>query len=229
MNQDAIAAEDATKLSESGHSSASPTASGSTDVREEEEDYISSAETTPPPMNEHYDDVDSGRSRRHSGNSSSFSRSYQSAPSFSLSAGDHFSHYQQQRRPSSSGVASTDVDDDEAGLVAAISLCSFSSLRNGPAQVHNDVPPVPPVPARYREHNAKRLSGILGQVPEFGLSVPSYQRLSDERDMKMDNSHVVCVHEDFDCDDRPISYGRSDEEDDGVFGAMEGVERLPHV
>ena len=228
MNQDAIAAEDTTKSSESDHSSASPAASRSSDVREEE-DYISSAETTPPPMNDYYEDADSGRSRRHSSNSSSFSRSYQSAPSFSLPAGDNFGPYQKQLRPSSSGVASTDLGEDEAGLVAAISLCSFGTLRNGSAQVQDDVPPVPPVPARYREHNAKRLSGILGQVPELGLSVPSYQRLSDERDVKMDNSHVVYVHEDYDCDDRPISYGRSDEEDDGVFGAMEGVERLPNV
>ncbi|CAD6591385.1 MAG: hypothetical protein ASARMPREDX12_005145 [Alectoria sarmentosa] len=232
MNQDAIAVEETTKPSESDHSSASPTASGSSDVREEEY-YISSAETTPPPMNDDYamvEDAYNDRSKRYSGNSSSFSRSYQSAPSFSLPASNNLSHYQQQRGPSSSGVASTDADEDEAGLVAAVaSLCSFGNSRSSIVQLPEDVPPVPPVPARYREHNANRLSGSLGQVPELDLSVPSYQRLSDERDMKMGNSHVVYVHEDFDCDDGPISHGRSDEEDDGVFGAMEGVERLPRA
>lgn len=234
MNQDAIAAEDLTKPSESDHSSASPAASGSSDVIEEEY-YLSSAETTPPPMNEHYvieEEVDNGRSSRHSRNSSSFSRSYQSAPSFSLPAGDNLSHYQQQRRPSSSGVASADVDEEEAGLAAAVeSLCSFGTPRNGSVLLPEDVPPVPPVPARYREYNPNRLSGNLVQVPDLGFSVPSYQPLSDERDMKTDNSHVVYVHEDYDYDDRPISHGRSDEEDDGVFGAMEGVsfERLPHA
>ena len=232
MNQDAIAVEDTTKPSESDHSSASPTASGSSDVREEEY-YISSAETTPPPMNDDYamvEDAYTDRSKGYSGNSSSFSRSYQSAPSFSLPASNNLSHYQQQRRPSSSGVASTDTDEDEAGLVAAVaSLCSFGNSKSSIVQLPEDVPPVPPVPARYREHNANRLSGSLGQVPELDLLVPSYQRLSDERDMKMGNSHVVYVHEDFDCDDGPISHGRSDEEEDGVFGAMEGVERLPRA
>ena len=233
MNQDAIAAEDITKPSERDHSSVSPAASGSSDVRDEEY-YISSAETTPPPMNEHYaiiEDVGNGRSKRYSGNSSSFSRSYQSAPSFSLPAGNNLSHCQQQRRPSSSGVAPADVDEEEAALAAAVeSLCSFGTPRNGSVRLPEDVPPVPPVPARYREYNGNKLSGSLVRVPELGLSVPSYQRISDERDMKTGDSHVVYIHEDYDYDDRPISHGRSDEEDDGVFGAMEGVtyERLSH-
>lgn len=234
MNQDAIASEDTTKSSESDHSSTSPAASGSSDVREDE-GYISSAETTPPPMNEHYamvEDVDNGRSKRHSGNSSSFSRSYQSAPSSSLPAGDNLSYYPQQRRPSSSGVASADVDEEEASLVAAVeSLCSFGTPRGGVVRLPYDAPPVPPVPAKYRDFNASRLSGILGQVPELGLSAPSYQRLSDERNMKIGNSHVVSAHEDYDYYDRLTSHGRSDEEDDGIFGAMEGVtnERLPRA
>ena len=226
MNQDAIVAEDTTKPSESDHSSASPAASGFSDVREEEY-YISSAETTPPPMIEHYsvvEDADNGRNRRNSGNSSSFSRSYQSAPSFSLPAGNNLSHYQQQRRPSSSGVTSADVDEDEAGLVAAVeSLCSFGNSRKGLVQLPDDVPPVPPVPAMYRDYNANKLSGSLNPAPESGSSLPSYQPLSDERDMEMGNRHAAHIHEDYDYDDRPISHGRSDEEDDDIFGAMEGV------
>lgn len=234
MNQDETAAEETTKPPESDHSSASPAASGSSDVREED-DFISSAETTPPPMSENYgmiEDADYGRSKRHSGTSSSFSRSYQPAASFSLPAGNKFNHYQKQRRPSSSGIASIDVDEEEAGLVAAVeSLCSFGTPRNGPVRFSNNVPPVPPVPAMYRDYNATRLSGSLGQVPELGLSVTSYQPLSDERDMKTDDSHVVRVREDYDYHDRLISHERSDEEDDGIFGAMEGVthDRLPQA
>lgn len=228
-----MAAEDTMKPPESDHSSASPAASGSSDVREEEEDFISSAETTPPPVNENYslvEDADTIRSKRCSDNSSSFSRSYQSAPSFSLSAGNNFSQHQQQRRPSS-GIAPEDVDEEEASLVAAVeSLCSFGTPRNGPGGWPDDVPPVPPVPARYREYNAGRVSGSLGHISALGLSVPSNQPLSDERNLKMGNSDHVLVHvqEDYDYDDRPISHGRSDEEDDGIFGAMEGVtyERL---
>ena len=232
MNQDAIAAEDFTKPLESDQSSASPAASGSFDAREDE-GYISSAETTPPP--ERYamiDDTGNGRSKRHSGNSSSFSRSYQSAPSFSLPTGNNLSHYQEQQRPSSSGIASADVDEDEAGLVAAVeSLCSFGTPRKGLVRLPDDVPPVPPVPAMYRDHNANRLSGGVGQAPELGLPLPSYQPLSDERHMKTGNAHVVYVQEEYDFDDGPISHGRSDEEDDGIFGAMEGVthERLPRA
>ena len=235
MNQDALAAEDSTKPSESDQSSASPAASGSSDIREEE-DYISSAESTPPPVNERHAMVGDGhddRCKRYSGNSSTFSRSYQSAPSFSLPASNNLSYYHQQRRPSSSGVApaevDVDVDEDEAGLVAAVeSLCSFGTPMNGVVCLPDDVPPVPPVPAMYRDNIANKLSGNSGQVPEIGLSLPSYPPLSHERDLKMGNSHVVHIHDEYDYDDRPISHGRSDEEDDGIFGAMEGVthERL---
>ena len=227
MNQDAMAAEEIIKPSESDHSSASPAASGSSDIREEE-DYLSSAETTPPPMSEGgamVEDADNGRSKRYSDNSSSFSRSYQSAQSFSLPAGNNLNHYQQQqRRPSTSGIASANTDEDEAVLVAAVeSLCSFGTPRKSLVQLPDDIPPVPPVPAMYRDYNTNKLSGSLGQMPDLGLSVPSYQPLSDERDMKIGNSHVVHVHEEYDYDDRPISHGRSDEEDDDIFGAMEGV------
>ena len=234
MNQDAIAAEDMKKPLESDHSSASPAASGSSDVREEE-DYLSSAETTPPPMSEPgamMEDADNARSKRYSDNSSYFSRSYQSAQSFSLPAGDNLNHYQQPRRPSTSGVASADIDEDEASLVAAVeSLCSFGTPRKSIVQLPDDIPPVPPVPAMYRDYNNNKSSGSLGQMPDLGLSVPSYQPLSDERDMKFGNSHVVRVHEEYEYDDRPISHGRSDEEDDDFFGAMEGVthERLPRA
>lgn len=225
MNHDAITAEDTRKPSESDHSSASPAASGSSDIREEEE-YISSVETTPPPMNDHYvvvEQADDSRSNRYSGNSSSFSRSYQSAPSFSVPASDNLSHYQ-QHRPSSSGIESTSIDEDEAGLVAAVeSLCSFGTRRKGLVLLPDDVPPVPPVPAIYLEYNANRLSDSLGQAPELGLSLPSYQPLPDERNLKMGKHHVVHIHEDYDDDDRLMSHGRSDEEDDGIFGAMEGV------
>ena len=227
MNQDAMVAEDNTKPLESDNSSASPAASGSSDVREEEYYYISSAETTPPPMSDHYgreEDTEYGRSKRYSGNSSSYSRSYQSAPAFSLPAGNNLSHGQQPRRLSSSGLAPADVDEDEADLVAAVeSLCSFGNSRQGIVQLPGDVPPVPPVPAMYRDFTANKLSGSLGQAPELDLSLASYQALSDERDIKTEKIGVVYNHNDYDYDDRPISHGTNDEEDDDIFGAMEGV------
>ena len=231
MNQDATATEDTIKSSESDQSSASPAASGSFDVREDN-DYISSAETTPPPMNEHYvmvEDTDYGRSHGHSGNSSSLSRSYQSAPSSSLPIGNNINHYPQQQSPSLSGVISAD-DEDEASLVAAVeSLCSFSNPRGSVVQLPYDAPPVPPVPAKYRDHNTGRLPENLKQIPEMDMPDPSHQPLSRERDMKMGNGHVVSAHEDHEYDDRIFSHGRSDDEEDGIFGAMEGVthDQLP--
>ena len=231
MNQDATATEETIKSSESDQSSDSPAASGSFDVREDD-DYISSAETTPPPMNEHYvmaEDIDYGRSNRHSGNSSSFSRSYQSAPSSSLPIGNSIGHHQQHQSSSSSGVDPAD-DEDEASLVAAVeSLCSFGNPRGGVVQLPYDAPPVPPVPAKYRDYNASRLSDNLKQIPEIGMPDPSHLPLSRERDMNMGNGHVVSSHEDYEYDDRPFSHGRSDDEEDDIFGVMEGVthERLP--
>ena len=231
MNQDATATEGTIKSSESDQSSASPAASVSFGVREDDE-YISSAETTPPPMNEHYvmvEDIDYGRSNGHSGNSSSFSRSYQSAPSSSLPIGNKISHYPQHQSPSSPGLISAD-DEDEASLVAAVeSLCSFSNPRGGVVQTPYDAPPVPPMPAKYRDYNTGRLPDSLKQIPEMVMPDPSHQPLSRERDMTMGNRHVVSSHEGHEYDDRPLSHGRSDDEEDGVFGAMEGVthHRLP--
>jgi len=210
------------KTTDSDHSSASPAASNSSDIPDDE-DY-SSAETTPPPMSEHYslaDGTDASIRKRYSGNSSSFFRSYQSAPFSSLPTGSAFASYQQQRRLSASGLASAAVDEEEAGLVAAVeTLCTFGTPSNGPVLLPADVPPVPPLPARYAEENFNRLSGHIKPIAELGLPTPSYQRLSDERDMKMSDEQG---REDDDYDDHSVSHGRSDEDDDGVFGTMEGV------
>ena len=227
MNQDAPTASDIAKTLDSDNSSVSPAASGTSEFRDYDDGDYSSAETTPPPMSEHYavpDTIESGRSKRYSGNSSSFSRSYQSAPSFSLPVGTAFGNYQQQRRPSNSGLGSTAADEEEAGLVAAVeSLCSFGTPRTGPVLLPADVPPVPPLPARFAELNKNRLSGVVGQIPELDLPASTYQRLSDERDVKMGNSHVAEIRDGHCYDERSGAYGKVDEDDDGVFGAMEGV------
>jgi len=221
MNQDEPTELDSGKVTDSDNSSASPAASGYSDTRDDD-DY-SSAETTPPPMSEHYglgDGMEAARRKRHSGNSSSFSRSYQSAPSSSLPPGSAaFGHYNQQRRPSTSGFASGAADDEEAGLVAAVeTLCTFGTPRNGPVLLPADVPPVPPLPARYMEENVNRLSGHMGSVHDFDLPKPIYPPLSDEMDVKMSDEY----RNEDDHDNRSMSQGRSDE-DDEFFGAMEDV------
>lgn len=229
MNKDEPIDQDLAKTTDSDHSSASPAASGFSDTREDD-DY-SSAETTPPPMSDHYgfsDAVDTGRGKRYSGNSSSFSRSYQSAPSNSLPAGNAFGYHSQQRRPSTSGLASTATDEEEAGLAAAVeTLCTFGTPRNGPVLLPADVPPVPPLPARYAEENVNRLSGYMGPVSDFGTSTHSYQRFSNERDVKMNDEQQQ--YEDYDYDDQSTSHGRSDEDDEGMFGTMEELSHEHHI
>ncbi|KAL6713412.1 hypothetical protein ACLMJK_008877 [Lecanora helva] len=221
MNQDESGEIENPKVTDSDQSSASPAPSGSEGIRDDE-DY-SSAETTPPPMSDNYsvaDGMDASRRKRCSGNSSTFSRSYQSAPSTSLPHSNIFSHYNQQRRPSTSGAVSAAANDEEAGLVAAVeTLCHFGTPRNGPVLLPADVPPVPPLPARYvEENNVNRLSGYMGPLPEVNLPNPSYQPLSNERDVKMSDEH----QREDDYDDISISHERSDE-DDEFFGAMEDV------
>ena len=228
MNQDTSNAPQTAKTVESDHSSASPDASGSSELHD---DYVSSAETTPPPMNEQsyfQDGYKPGRHKRHSGNSSVFSRSYQSAPSSSILAGsDYLSGTSLgQRRPSTSGAlapGSLSVDDDEAGLAAAVeSLCSFGTPRTGPVHLPADVPPVPPLPAQYASQNLQRLSGngITPTQRDLAYIPYSTQRVSNERDNRQKNGNNLAF-EDDDVDPEPIPHNRSDDEEEGVFGRME--------
>lgn len=236
MNQDLPLPPESAKTNDSDHSSASPAASGSSEPRDED---LSSAETTPPPTSEQTYSSASlhvGRSKRPSSTGSAFSRSYQSAPSSSLpggplpSMGTSFGSYHQSgmpRRPSTSGLASSNqvvVDEDEAMLAAAVeSLCSFGTPRSGPVHLPADVPPVPPLPARFAGQNLNRLSAnmVVPTVHPDRMPPPSTDRLSDERDVKMGERHVTGTDDDEDYDERSVSHGRSDEDDDGVFGTME--------
>ena len=225
MNQDP-AAHESIKVSDSDHSSASPAASGSSEIQD---DDSSSVETTPPPSSEHATDIRD--SKRYSSNSSVFSRSYQSLPGTSVAASSvptsSYGSYHQPsyaRRPSTSGSVHNGLPfEDEAGLAAAVELCNFGTPRTGPIQM-DDIPPVPPLPARYASHNATRSIG--------GTAYPMYQpdlvapplthRISDERDVKMQTTSLgYADHDDDFFERRSVSRSRSDEYDDGVFGHME--------
>ena len=226
MNQEGAAEADIAKPTDSdNNSSASPAASGSSGLRDDE--GYSSAETTPPPMNDHYgmpEGVSAGKSKRYSGNSSSFSRSYQSAPSSSL-PGNGFAglnSFGTQRRPSSSGLARGADDEEEAGLVAAVqSLCSFGTPRTGAVLLPADVPPVPPLPARFVASNNENkdeseLSRQATLVPE-GRS----------RDVEMSDGHKSETNRDT-SKYRISPYEGVDDYDDGVFGGMEGLAHEAH-
>ncbi|WPG98495.1 zinc finger protein [Acrodontium crateriforme] len=132
--------------------SSSPAASGSSDMRE---DGTSSAETTPPPQTESsYRD-----SKRLSNTSSAYSRSYQSVfSSESAPTAEHgFGHYRQwsasSNRPTTANtsIAESYKDEDPQDLAAAVGLlsCSYGTPNNRPTNMTGNVPPVPPLPAKY--------------------------------------------------------------------------------
>ena len=235
MNQDVVPPTESAKASDSDHSSASPAPFTSSDP--DDDDDVSSVETSPPPTSEQadftsYDKV--RNAKRYSNNSSVFSRSYQSAPSTSFAPSSvptaasygSLRQFGYQRRPSTSGTNALGpgVSEEETALAAAVELCHFNGTpRTGPTHM-DDIPPVPPLPARYASHNANRPvsgTGYLG-MPDLGLPPPLTHRLSDERSSKAHNSlpHPADDDEEY-FDQRSVSRGRSDEDDDGVFGRME--------
>ncbi|OAL63488.1 hypothetical protein A7C99_5884 [Trichophyton rubrum] len=148
---------------DSDRSSTSPTVSGISELR----DGLSSTETTPPPTgddgalskssNDPYRYPSSHSSYNHNYNHS-FSQSLQSIPSASFAsassvpsyspAHSHFRHSSTDTRPSTADTNGV-LDDDAAGLAAAIELCNFGTPRSGPMAILEDVPPVPPLPARF--------------------------------------------------------------------------------
>lgn len=226
MNQDGTTPPDSAKDFQSDQDSASPAPSGS-----EGNDRASSADTTPPPNvdinNAYRSGSYTGRSHKRYSSGYGFSRSYQSAPSAnsanggSMPLGSDFGHHRQpshERRPPSSGFNRNAEDD---GLAAAVELlsCSFGSTgtpRTIPVTLPEDAPPVPHIPAQY-------LNGFSGSTltPNLHPQQPeSYtrHRLQLDGDVKMEESEESVVDED-EYDQR--SRGRSDEDDDGVFGRME--------
>lgn len=231
MNQDPATA-DAAKAVDSDNSSASPPASGSSEIQD---DDLSSVETTPPPFNDHTSDFRD--SKRYSSTSSVFSRSSQSIPGGSIAPSSvptsSYGSYHQQgyiRRLSTPGSGFAGAED-EAGLAAAaaaINLMDFGTPHTHPTAMAEDIPPVPLIPERYVSHNASRSIGGAVPIysPTFTPAPPLVHRISDERDVKMHEAgphrptnSAGKEHEYY--DQRTASRGRVDDYDDGVFGHME--------
>ena len=237
MNQDAPESLESAKLNDSDHSSASPAASGTSEIQD---DYLSSAETTPPPTSDHFyapDSYSTIREKRHSDNSSSFSRSYQSSssipagsvPSMGTGFGNYY-NFSNQRRPSTSGLGaprSLGGDDDEAALAAAVeSLCSFGTPRSGAVHMPADIPPVPPLPAQYAGQNLNRLSGnpmTPTAQPALTMLPSSTQRLSNERGLLMKERHSANAVADDDFGEQAAPRVRHDDDDELMFGREEAV------
>jgi len=231
LNQDGTPV-DSTKDFGSDQESASPAASGSSD----QHDGASSADTTPPPQGDMFNQsgLSSSYNSRHKRHSSGYgySRSYQSAPSAKSNYGSvpttafgHKRHSSREPRPLSSGISRNNEDD---GLAAAVELlsCSFGSngtprTMNIPVTLPEDAPPVPHIPAQYLGQGAfSNFSGTTLAHSLKPLHQESYTRGEKhlDRDVKMEESEESVV-DDEEYDQR--SRGRSDEEDDGVFGRME--------
>ncbi|KAH8707597.1 hypothetical protein GQ44DRAFT_471276 [Phaeosphaeriaceae sp. PMI808] len=233
---------------DSDHSSMSPPASGSSDVRDEP----SSTETTPPP---HIDDEAIGsypnshfghRSiKRYSGNSSAFSQSYQSTVFSDHGNGRHHRQWSNvSDRPTTSGtsVAGSYRDDgnDHADLAAAVGLlsCSYGTPKTGPVALPADVPPVPPLPAKFLDfsnvhqslsgsttvtaHQSnvhQSLSGSTTVTAHQSSMRNSYRYHSESKDIEMDDDHFADEEDYRQTNSR--SRGRGDEDEDAFFGRME--------
>ncbi|KXT02535.1 hypothetical protein AC578_4154 [Pseudocercospora eumusae] len=193
MNQDGPGSNDS-------DNSSSPAASASSDMRDGDEE-LSSTETTPPPQSEQAD----GDSKRFSNNSSIYSRSYQSVfSSGSMPNGEHDANNYRWSGSSHSrpATANTSIaesyrgDEDPQDLAAAVGLlsCSYGTPRSGPIAMP-DVPPVPPLPAKYQNQ---------------GYS--NFHNQCEDVDMDDDD-------DDDSLDDEP--HGRNDDTELGMFGKMD--------
>lgn len=132
-----------------------------------------------------------------------------SVPSGSIFGGDEF---QQEHSPPPASFSMSGEADYLARAVAMLS-CSYGS--NGgslTSQLPLDIPPVPPVPARFLGQAS------LGESP-FLSSFPSQAPESFTRGDRRRGSEDVRMEDGDDEDMR--SRSRSDEEEYGVFGRME--------
>ncbi|KAF2020557.1 hypothetical protein BU24DRAFT_2925 [Aaosphaeria arxii CBS 175.79] len=216
---------------DSDHSSVSPPASGTSDMR----DDLSSTDTTPPPqIDDHavgslpHSHFGNRSTKRYSTNSSSaYSQSYQSAI-FSDGVGGHFRQWSNvSDRPTTSGTSVAgsyhEDENDQADLAAAVGLlsCSYGTPKSGPMSLPPDVPPVPPLPAKflsYNNHDSMTGSTTITAQQSSIRGNYGYGR-HESKDVDMDDDSSA------DDDDyrraNSRSRGRVDDEDDGVFGRME--------
>ncbi|KAI9659072.1 MAG: hypothetical protein M1821_002032 [Bathelium mastoideum] len=223
MNHDGPTADQA--ISE--NSSASPAASASSDIHDDD-DY-SSIGTSPGPQTEDVPTrpVHHGVSKRGSSNSSLYSRSYQSVFSAGSVPTNGFSHARQWSGDDRPNTAATSVgsyrdDDDSADLAAAVGLlsCSQASNKPGSAMLPPGVPPVPPLPAKFAGQLAAVAPSTVTATPRAAMCdfrFPSYRK--EVRDVEMDDDGESLVDDDYDT--RRMERSRSDEHEEGIFGAME--------
>ncbi|KAH8880732.1 hypothetical protein GQ53DRAFT_523468 [Thozetella sp. PMI_491] len=223
---DATTPPDSARDFASEQDSASPAASGYSDHQDG-----SSADTTPPPQLDGLGpSTPFGAFSKRYSSGSGFGRSYQSAPSTGSVAGSipissgfgHFRHASQEQRPPSSGKNATGQEDRDLAAAVELLSCSFGS--NGGSRtvlLPADAPPVPPLPAQYLDQAALTGTSFLNSFPSRAPESFTRGEMRGEmrrEDVKMEGSGDSVMDED---EDDLQSRGRSDEDDDGVFGRME--------
>jgi hypothetical protein len=97
--------------------------------------------------------------------------------------------------------------------------CSYGTPKTGPTALPPDVPPVPPLPAKYFDLNARTLSGSTTVQAQQSSIRNSYRHNSESKDVDMDDDHFA-DEEDYRYSNSR-SRGRIDEDDDEIFGRME--------
>ena len=218
----------------SDHSSASPAASASSEIHD---DYPSSAGTTPPPTA-----ADGAFNAKRYSAGINFSRSYQSAPGAAMAFSEsmpngqewpvHHRQHSDDIRSTLAGSASVNGsqygDEEQADLAAAVGLlsCSYGTPKSGPTLLSPDVPPVPPLPAKFMAHSLNQQdsnSSVEGGIctehePVSSIRYHQYEVKAEGTKAQME------IDNDSDRDNRIAepsdNLGTADEEE-GVFGEME--------
>lgn len=221
MNSDAPV-QNPLALTDSDLSSASPAASGSSEPADPSD--MSSRTSTPSELDdEEEEDNVKPLSRSVTGNSYAdhFSHSYRSTGVGSIpgSSSQDVSYLRRWstagRRPSNASIAFSGSPYEQSDLAAAAAgllSCSIGTPKSGPTHLHGDVPPVPPLPAKYREHNKSR--------PVSYGAFSAKNEDAPKTDMGRFHQHDY-NHQDVEMDDDSNTRGRSEEEDDGIFGTMD--------
>lgn len=206
---------------ESDHSSASPAASGSSDTH----DGMSSADTTPPPDANALYTSRPDFEKRYSTTSSAYSRSYQSVFSDEGAHGrpyvSHFRQWSTDGRPTTSGTSVTgsyQENEEQDRLADALNVlsCSFGTPKSGPVMLPADVPPVPPLPAKYSGQKPDTLSGSTTTItPQYhSVSGRNYDRHGNPQDVETDDTSMID-------EDELNSNATHHEYEEAFFGKME--------
>lgn len=191
MNQDAPA-QNESAIQES-EASDSPPASGSSDPLE---DDGSSRTSTPSQLEEqpaHWKTAEFKGSQHQNNYTSAYSRSYHSTTGNSVAASSapnessdmyYYRQSSKNRRPSTASHPESEDYDLTAAAESLVS-CSLGTPRNAPATLPPDVPPVPPLPAKFQQSSSRPIS--FGYQTDVDMSDGEHlhTRRRDEEDEGM--------------------------------------------